>query len=92
MHWSTRATFRAGLVWALWHVWVDFRQNFNTMVIAWFLEFAIFYVATLTAYRLLMTWVELVAGNPDARQLHGLAARPLSRHFVQARPDLANRL
>ena len=46
-----------GLVWALWHVWVDFRQNFNTMGIAWFLEFAIFYVATLTAYRLLMTWV-----------------------------------
>jgi uncharacterized protein len=46
-----------GLVWALWHVWVDFRQNFNTAGIAWFLEFAIFYIATLTAYRLLMTWV-----------------------------------
>ena len=46
-----------GLMWALWHVLVDFRQNFNSMGIAWFLEFAVFYVATLTAYRLLMTWV-----------------------------------
>jgi membrane protease YdiL (CAAX protease family) len=46
-----------GLVWALWHVLVDFRQNFNTMGIAWLLEFAVFYVAALTAYRSLMTWV-----------------------------------
>ncbi len=46
-----------GLVWALWHALVDFRQNFNTMGIAWLLEFAVFYVAALTAYRLLMTWV-----------------------------------
>jgi uncharacterized protein len=46
-----------GLVWALWHLLVDVRQNFNTMGIAWVLEFAVFYVATLTAYRLLMTWV-----------------------------------
>ena len=46
-----------GLVWALWHVLVDFRQNFNTMGIAWLLEFAVLYVAALTAYRVLMTWV-----------------------------------
>ena len=46
-----------GLVWALWHVLVDFRQNFNTLGAAWLLEFAAFYVAALTAYRLLMTWV-----------------------------------
>jgi hypothetical protein len=44
-------------VWALWHVLVDFCQNFSTVGIAWLLEFAVFYVATLTAYRLLMTWV-----------------------------------
>jgi len=37
-------------------VLVDFRQNFNTMGIAWPLEFVVFYIATLTAYRLLMTW------------------------------------
>ncbi len=46
-----------GLVWALWHVLVDFRQNFNTLGAAWLLEFAVFYVVALTAYRLLMTWV-----------------------------------
>lgn len=46
-----------GLVWALWHVLVDVRQNFNTMGIAWLLEFAVFYLAALTAYRVLMTWV-----------------------------------
>lgn len=46
-----------GLVWALWHVPVDFRQNFNTVGAAWLLEFAAFYVAALSAYRLLMTWV-----------------------------------
>lgn len=46
-----------GLVWALWHGLVDFRQNFNTLGMAWLLEFAVFYVAALTAYRVLMTWV-----------------------------------
>lgn len=46
-----------GLVWALWHLLVDFRSNFNTMGIAWLLEFAILYLATLTPYRVLMTWV-----------------------------------
>ena len=46
-----------GLVWALWHVVVDFRQNHHTMGNLWVLEFAVFYVAALTAYRLLMTWV-----------------------------------
>ena len=42
---------------SLWHVLVAFRQNSDTMGIAWLLEFAVFYLATLTAYRLLMTWV-----------------------------------
>jgi uncharacterized protein len=46
-----------GITWAVWHILVDFRQNFNTLGIAWLLEFAVFYVAALTAYRLLMTWV-----------------------------------
>ena len=46
-----------GLVWTLRHVLVAFRQNFNTLGAAWLLEFAAFYVAALTAYRLLMTWV-----------------------------------
>ncbi len=46
-----------GLVWALWHMLVDYRQNFNTLGAAWLLEFAVVYVAALTAYRMLMTWV-----------------------------------
>lgn len=46
-----------GMAWALWHLLVDFRQNFDTMGIAWLLEFALLYLAALTAYRLLMTWV-----------------------------------
>ena len=46
-----------GLVWSLWHLLVDFRQNFSTLGTVWLLEFAVFYVAALTAYRLLMTWV-----------------------------------
>jgi membrane protease YdiL (CAAX protease family) len=44
-----------GLVWALWHVLVDFRQNFTMMGVAWLLEFAVFYLGALTAYRVLMT-------------------------------------
>ena len=46
-----------GVAWALWHVMVDFRQNANAMGLAWLLEFAVLYIAALTAYRVLMTWV-----------------------------------
>lgn len=46
-----------GLVWALWHVLVDFRYNVDAMGTAWLLEYAVVYVATLTPYRILMTWV-----------------------------------
>lgn len=46
-----------GLAWALWHGLVDFRQNANGQVVDWLLEFAVLYVAALTACRLLMTWV-----------------------------------
>ena len=48
-----------GLIWALWHLLVDFRYNVGTMGSAWIVEFAIVYVAALTAYRILMTWVYL---------------------------------
>ncbi len=46
-----------GLVWALWHLLVDLRYNFSAMGGGWILEFAIVYLATLTPYRILMTWV-----------------------------------
>jgi uncharacterized protein len=46
-----------GLTWAFWHLLVDFRYNIDSMGIAWPLEFAVVYLATLTPYRMLMTWV-----------------------------------
>ncbi|HYN61319.1 MAG TPA: CPBP family glutamic-type intramembrane protease [Rubrivivax sp.] len=46
-----------GLLWALWHVLVDFRQNSSAMGALWLLEFAVLYVGALSAYRVLMTWV-----------------------------------
>jgi membrane protease YdiL (CAAX protease family) len=46
-----------GLVWALWHVLVDYRQNSHAMDALWLLEFAVLYVGALTACRVLMTWV-----------------------------------
>ena len=46
-----------GLVWAFWHLLVDFRYNVDAMGAAWPLEFTIVYLATLTPYRMLMTWV-----------------------------------
>jgi membrane protease YdiL (CAAX protease family) len=49
-----------GLVWAMWHLLVDFRQNYSSMGdawMAWLLSFVVLYVATLTAYRVLMTWI-----------------------------------
>jgi uncharacterized protein len=46
-----------GVIWALWHLLVDFRYNDQPMGGAWLLQFAVFCGATLTGYRLLMTWV-----------------------------------
>lgn len=46
-----------GVVWAFWHLLVDFRYNADSMGAAWIFEFAIAYLATLTPYRMLMTWV-----------------------------------
>ncbi|SDR59399.1 CAAX protease self-immunity [Rhizobiales bacterium GAS113] len=46
-----------GLVWAFRHLLVDFRYNFEAMRMVWPLEFAVVYIATLTPYRILMTWV-----------------------------------
>jgi hypothetical protein len=44
----------------MWHLLVDFRQNYSSMGdawMAWLLSFVVLYVATLTAYRVLMTWI-----------------------------------
>ena len=52
-----------GIVWALWHVLVDFRQNYRAMGLGWLVEFAVLYLATLTAYRVLMTWIFAHTGS-----------------------------
>ena len=46
-----------GILWAFWHLLVDFRYNFGAIKGLWPLEFTIAYLATLTLYRILMTWV-----------------------------------
>jgi membrane protease YdiL (CAAX protease family) len=52
-----------GLVWAFWHLLVDFRYNVGTMGMVWPLEFTVVYIATLTPYRILMTWVYRNTGS-----------------------------
>jgi hypothetical protein len=46
-----------GLVWALWHALVDFRQNGIALGRFWPLEFTVLYLCALTVYRVLMTWL-----------------------------------
>jgi membrane protease YdiL (CAAX protease family) len=46
-----------GIVWAVWHTLVVFLFTFGAMGNAWIWSFAIVYIATLTPYRILMTWV-----------------------------------
>lgn len=51
------AGLQLGLIWALWHALVAFLFSFGAMGSAWIVSFAIVYIATLTPYRILMTWV-----------------------------------
>ncbi len=46
-----------GVLWALWHAAADFSSNHATMGSNWWAWFAVFWLATLPAYRILMTWV-----------------------------------
>lgn len=46
-----------GILWALWHAAADFSSNFAVMGPNWWAWFAVFWLATLPAYRILMTWV-----------------------------------
>jgi membrane protease YdiL (CAAX protease family) len=46
-----------GLVWALWHALVAFLFTYSAMGQSWLLSFTLVYLATLTPYRILMTWV-----------------------------------
>ena len=52
-----------GLIWAFWHLLVDFRYNIGAMGMVWPLEFAVVYIATLTPCRILMAWVYRNTGS-----------------------------
>jgi uncharacterized protein len=48
---------KLGMLWAVWHAAADFSSNHATMGANWWAWFAVFWLATLPAYRILMTWV-----------------------------------
>lgn len=52
-----------GLIWAFWHVLVDFRYNFEAMGMVWPLEFVVVYIGALVPYRILMSWVYASTGS-----------------------------
>lgn len=52
-----------GLPWAIWHALADLTGNIDAMGFGWFGWFAVFWLATLPAYRILMTWVYANTGS-----------------------------
>lgn len=46
-----------GVLWGLWHLLVAYTFSNQALGRDWFLEFVVIWIAPLTAYRLLMTWV-----------------------------------
>jgi uncharacterized protein len=61
-HWLARRSvfavgLRLGVLWAVWHAAADFSSNHATMGAHWWVWFGVFWLATLPAYRVLMTWV-----------------------------------
>ena len=84
-----------GFTWALWHLLVDFRYNVNSMGIAWPLEFAIVYLATLTPISNadvvgLQPQPKPVSGDPDAREFYRLAARSVPYDLLHAESTYGN--
>lgn len=52
-----------GFPWAIWHALADLTGNIDAMGFGWFGWFAVFWLATLPAYRVLMTWVYANTGS-----------------------------
>jgi membrane protease YdiL (CAAX protease family) len=56
--WSPlRAGIALGLIWATWHALADYAGNIDTLGAQWLPYFLVYWVVTLTAYRVLMTFV-----------------------------------
>lgn len=51
------AGFGLGVVWAIWHAMADYVGNIAALGADWLIVFAVFWIAPLPAYRMLMTWV-----------------------------------
>jgi len=51
------AGLQLGVLWAVWHAAADFSSNYSTMGAGWWAWFAVFWLATLPGYRILITWV-----------------------------------
>jgi membrane protease YdiL (CAAX protease family) len=49
--------FGLGVVWTIWHVFADYVGNATSFGADWLIVFAVFWIAPLPAYRVLMTWV-----------------------------------
>jgi membrane protease YdiL (CAAX protease family) len=62
-HGVFRTGLTLGLLWALWHLLADASGNLAAMGWVWPAWFAIFWVATLVPYRILMTWVYARTGS-----------------------------
>lgn len=56
-HNALAAGFLLGILWAVWHMFADYVGNINTMGQSWFPHYIVYWILTLTAYRILMTWV-----------------------------------
>jgi len=54
---AAAAGLQLGVIWALWHALVVFLFTFGEMGNAWIVSFIVVYLATLTPYRIVMTWV-----------------------------------
>jgi uncharacterized protein len=58
-----RTGLTLGILWALWHLLADLSGNLVAMGWVWPAWFAVFWVATLVPYRILMTWVYARTGS-----------------------------
>jgi len=62
--WSPlRAGVTLGLIWATWHALADFAGNSSALGGQWLPYFLVYWVVTLTAYRVLMTFVYARTGS-----------------------------
>jgi membrane protease YdiL (CAAX protease family) len=58
-----RAGLLLGVLWGLWHGMAGFMGSTPGQEAFWLVEFILFWVVTLTAYRILMTWVYSHTGS-----------------------------